>query len=241
MSLFIKPVIKSVSQSANQSKTVTLALTAALSIAVVSTGCNKNANTTDANLPAATESDDNKSSSVAQTSEVTTADEGGALETTATSSSNDAPMDATTPLTTTTTTTSSATTTTAPASTTDSIPADTTTDAASPAKSTLISNPVKSGTPEAALKAALDTLYYGDAKDAAKYYQVDMPNFSDELAKTQFAFQKTVEGVTITNTQYNQDKTQAVIEGELRLKGQKDPAPLTYQMKKIDGQWKILG
>ena len=121
------------------------------------------------------------------------------------------------------------------------IPANTATNAASPAKSTLITNPVKSGTPEAALKAALDTLYYGDAKDAAKYYQVDMPNFSDELAKTQFAFQKTVEGVTITNTKYNQDKTQAVIEGELRLKGQKDPAPLTYQMKKIDGQWKILG
>ena len=105
----------------------------------------------------------------------------------------------------------------------------------------LMTNPVTAGSPEATLKAALDTLYYGDAKKAARYYQVDMENFSDELAKTQFAFQQTVEGVTVTNTTYNADKTKATIEGELMLKDQKDPAPLTYELQKIDGQWKILG
>lgn len=106
----------------------------------------------------------------------------------------------------------------------------------------LMTNPaVKPGSPEATVKKALDTLYYGDAKDAARYYKVDMKNFSDELAKTQFAFQQTVEGVTITNTTYNNDKTQATIEGELMLKGQKDPAPLTYELQKVDGKWKILG
>lgn len=108
-------------------------------------------------------------------------------------------------------------------------------------KRSLITNPITPNTPEATLQEALDTLYYGDAKEAAKYYQVDMPNFTQELAKTQYAFQQTVEGVTLTDTKYNKDKTEAVIEGELMLKGQKDPAPLTYQMKKIDGEWKILG
>ena len=109
------------------------------------------------------------------------------------------------------------------------------------AQQSLMTNPVTAGSPEATLKAALDTLYYGDAKKAARYYQVDMENFSDELAKTQFAFQQTVEGVTVTNTTYNADKTKATIEGELMLKDQKDPAPLTYELQKIDGQWKILG
>lgn len=109
------------------------------------------------------------------------------------------------------------------------------------AQQSLMTNPVAAGSPEATLKAALDTLYYGDAKKAARYYQVDMANFSEELAKTQFAFQQTVEGVTVTNTTYNADKTKATIEGELMLKDQQDPAPLTYELQKIDGQWKILG
>ncbi|WP_131667798.1 hypothetical protein [Psychrobacter pygoscelis] len=109
------------------------------------------------------------------------------------------------------------------------------------AQQSLMTNPVAAGSPEATLKAALDTLYYGDAKKAARYYQVDMENFSEELAKTQFAFQQTVEGVTVTNTTYNADKTKATIEGELMLKDQQDPAPLTYELQKIDGQWKILG
>ena len=68
-----------------------------------------------------------------------------------------------------------------------------------------------------------------------------MANFEEELAKTQYAFQQTVDGVTITDTQYNDDKTRATIIGELMLKGQSAPAPLTYELQKIEGQWKILG
>lgn len=105
----------------------------------------------------------------------------------------------------------------------------------------LVTNPTQSGTPEDTVKQALNSLYYGDVKDAASYYQVDMANFEEELANTQSAFQQTVDGVTITDTKYNNDKTRATIIGELMLKGQSEPAPLTYQLQKIEGQWKILG
>lgn len=105
----------------------------------------------------------------------------------------------------------------------------------------LVTNPTQAGTPEDTVEQALNGLYYGDVKDAASYYQVDMANFEKELANTQSAFQQTVDGVTITDTKYNDDKTRATITGELMLKGQSEPAPLTYQLQKIKGQWKILG
>lgn len=112
---------------------------------------------------------------------------------------------------------------------------------ASSKQKSLVTNPTEAGTPEDTVKQALNSLYYGDVKEAAGYYQVDMANFETELAKTQSAFQQTVDGVTITDTKYNDDKTRATITGELMLKGQSEPAPLTYQLQKIEGQWKILG
>ncbi|HCT74418.1 MULTISPECIES: hypothetical protein [Psychrobacter] len=105
----------------------------------------------------------------------------------------------------------------------------------------LVTNATQTGTPEDTVKQALDSLYYGDVKEAANYYKVDMANFEEELAKTQYAFQQTVDGVTITDTKYSDDKTRATITGELMLKGQSEPAPLTYELQKIEGQWKILG
>ncbi|MGO3046849.1 MAG: hypothetical protein ACTIIO_09040, partial [Psychrobacter celer] len=105
----------------------------------------------------------------------------------------------------------------------------------------LVTNPTQAGTPEDTVKKALDSLYYGDAKKSASYYEVDMANFEEELANTQSAFQQTVDGVTITDTKYSDDKTRATITGELMLKGQSEPVPLTYELQKIDGQWKILG
>ena len=105
----------------------------------------------------------------------------------------------------------------------------------------LVTNTTQAGTPEDTVKRALDSLYYGEVKEAAKYYKVDMANFEEELAKTQSAFQQTVDGVTFTDTTYNDDKTRATITGELMLRGQSEPAPLTYELQKIDGKWKILG
>ncbi|WP_198335346.1 hypothetical protein [Psychrobacter celer] len=112
---------------------------------------------------------------------------------------------------------------------------------ASAKQKSLVTNPTQAGTPEDTVKKALDSLYYGDAKKSASYYEVDMANFEEELANTQSAFQQTVDGVTITDTKYSGDKTRATITGELMLKGQSEPAPLTYELQKIDGQWKILG
>ena len=105
----------------------------------------------------------------------------------------------------------------------------------------LVTNPTQDGTPEDTVKQALDSLYYGDAKQAATYYKVDMANFEEELAKTQSAFQQTVDGVTFTDTKYSDNQTRATITGELMLRGQSEPASLTYELQKIDGKWKILG
>lgn len=105
----------------------------------------------------------------------------------------------------------------------------------------ILTNRTQAGTPEHTVKLALDTLYYGDVKKAATYYKVNMENFAEELKNTQFAFKQTVEAVTIIDTKYNNDKTKATVIGELRLKGQSEPAPLTYELQKINGEWKILG
>lgn len=110
-----------------------------------------------------------------------------------------------------------------------------------PEQPSLVTNPTELGTPEDTVKQALNTLYYGDVEDAVDYYKVDMANFEQELANTQSAFQQTVESVTITNTQYSVDKLRVTITGELKLKGQSETAPLTYDLRKINGQWKILG
>ena len=105
----------------------------------------------------------------------------------------------------------------------------------------ILTNRTQVGTPEHTVKLALDTLYYGDVKKAASYYKVDMENFDEELKNTQFAFKQTVEAVTIIDTKYNSDKTEATVTGELRLKGQSEPAPLAYDLQKINGEWRILG
>ena len=105
----------------------------------------------------------------------------------------------------------------------------------------ILTNRTQAGTPENTVKLALDTLYYGDVKKAASYYKVDMENFAEELKNTQFAFKQTVEAVTIIDTKYNSDRTKATVTGELRLKGQSEPAPLAYELQKINGEWKILG
>lgn len=105
----------------------------------------------------------------------------------------------------------------------------------------LVTNKTQTNTPEDTVKQALDSLYYGDVKQAATYYKVDMANFEEELAKTQSAFQQTVDSVTITDTTYNDDKTHATITGELMLKEQSEPAPLIYELQKINDEWKILG
>ena len=113
--------------------------------------------------------------------------------------------------------------------------------AAATKQPSLLTNPTKAGTAEDTVKLALDTLYYGDVEKAASYYKVDMENFAEELKNTQFAFQQTVDSVTIIETKYNKDKTRATVIGELKLKNQSEPAPLSYILQKIDGKWKILG
>lgn len=128
-----------------------------------------------------------------------------------------------------------------PASATETVSETINPTAAAAKQPSLLTNLTEAGTAEDTVKLALDTLYYGDVKKAATYYQVDMANFEEELKNTQFAFQQTVDSVTITETKYNKEKTRATVIGELKLKNQSEPAPLSYILQKTDGQWKILG
>lgn len=128
-----------------------------------------------------------------------------------------------------------------PASTTETVSKTINPTAAAAKQPSLLTNPTEAGTAEDTVKLALDTLYYGDVEKAVTYYKVAMENFAEELKKTQFAFQQTVESVTIIDTKYNKDKTLATVSGEIKLKGQNEPAPLTYELQKINGAWKILG
>lgn len=52
----------------------------------------------------------------------------------------------------------------------------------------LVTNPTQAGTPEDTVKQALDSLYYGDAKKSASYYEVDMANFEQELCQHSICF-----------------------------------------------------
>ncbi|ALF59368.1 hypothetical protein [Psychrobacter urativorans] len=128
-----------------------------------------------------------------------------------------------------------------PASATETVSKTINPTAAAAKQPSLLTNSTEAGSAEDTVKLALDTLYYGDAKKAAAYYQVDMANFEEELKNTQFTFQQTVDSVTIIETKYNKEKTRATVIGELKLKNQSEPAPLSYILQKIDGQWKILG
>lgn len=128
-----------------------------------------------------------------------------------------------------------------PASATETVSKTINPTAAAAKQPSLLTNPTEAGTAEDTVKLALDTLYYGDVEKAVTYYKVAMENFAEELKKTQFAFQQTVESVTIIDTKYNKDKTRATVSGEIKLKGQNEPAPLTYELQKINGAWKILG
>lgn len=128
-----------------------------------------------------------------------------------------------------------------PASTTETVSKTINPTAAAAKQPSLLTNPTEASTAEDTVKLALDTLYYGDVEKAVTYYKVDMENFAEELKKTQFAFQQTVESVTIIDTKYNKDKTRATVSGEIKLKRQNEPAPLTYELQKINGAWKILG
>lgn len=190
--------------------------TGLLSTGLLLSGCSNNDNVEADNTNAATTSDD--AATVTATPEASTS-ENSAVQTETTTNSTESE-----------TATSG---TTSPSSATDQT--------ASSQQKSLVTNPTQAGTPEDTIKQAMDSLYQGDVKKSAGYYKVDMANFEQELAKTQSAFQQTVDGVTITDTKYNEDKTRATITGELMLKGQSDPAPLTYELQKIDGQWKILG
>lgn len=105
----------------------------------------------------------------------------------------------------------------------------------------ILTNDAIIGSPEATIKAALDTLYYGDVADAVQFYHIpDMDDFATQLAHTQTVFKQTIEKITLDNSHYNADKTEVTLNGNMVLKGQDQPISISYQLKKINGKWLIV-
>ncbi len=106
----------------------------------------------------------------------------------------------------------------------------------------IVTNKVTPGTPEATLRLALNTVYFGDAQKAAQYYHItDVPDFSKELQLAQKNFQQTIESITFTKTTFNKNKTQAQIAFDVELKGTAGIEKRISTLKKIKGKWKIVG
>lgn len=99
---------------------------------------------------------------------------------------------------------------------------------------------ISEGTPEAVLSRALNTLYYGNAKDAAIYYQTSMPDFEEQLENTQEAFQKTVRKININEIVYNDDKTAATLKGQISLNGVEQTDYAEFDLEKVNGVWMLL-
>lgn len=110
------------------------------------------------------------------------------------------------------------------------------------AKQSVVTNKnIAEGTAEFVLKKALDTMYFGNAADAAQYFNVsNLPDLAKQLENTQPAFQQTVDTITITNVKYNSDKSEAEITGSIKLYEVENPESTLYRMKKINGKWKIM-
>ncbi|PIE47302.1 MAG: hypothetical protein CSA42_04275 [Gammaproteobacteria bacterium] len=107
-------------------------------------------------------------------------------------------------------------------------------------ESVITNDNIIAGTAEATLRMALDTLYFGNAKDAVQYFNVgNEPDLAKQLKNTQPAFQKTVDTITIQQVKYNDNKTEAEIQGIIKLYNVEEPETSIYRLKKLDGHWKI--
>lgn len=108
-------------------------------------------------------------------------------------------------------------------------------------ESVVTNNNLVEGTAEATLRMALDTMYFGSAKEAAQYFNVsNEPDLAKQLENTQAAFQQTVDTITIKQVKYNKDKTEAEIQGIIKLYNVEKPETSIYRLKKLDGNWKII-
>lgn len=104
----------------------------------------------------------------------------------------------------------------------------------------IVTNKTQPGTPEFVLKQALDTIYFGEAKQAGQYFLNNNAKLQNALQQTQPEFQKAIESISFGKTSYNANKTEAKIDSTLKYKGVAAPQPRIYDMVKTNGQWKII-
>lgn len=110
-------------------------------------------------------------------------------------------------------------------------------------KSSILTNEISidQDTPEATLKKAIDTIYFGKAEEAAQYYQTNIPNLANELKNTQKIFQQTIDSITIKDIKINEKKDEVILHCVLKMKHEKSPQASDFLLRRIDGKWLIIG
>lgn len=104
----------------------------------------------------------------------------------------------------------------------------------------LVTQPVTAGTPEATVKNAMDAMMNGTAKQAASYYQVDMPDFDKVLAEQQAQVKQQLTHLELEPTIYNNDKTKAFIVGKMTTTASPTPQTMKYKLVKVKNDWKLV-
>ena len=104
----------------------------------------------------------------------------------------------------------------------------------------IVTQAVKAGTPEATVKNAMDAMMNGTAKEASRYYQVDIPDFDKVLAEQQPQVQQQLKQLSLEPTIYNKDKTKAFIVGKMTTNASPTPQTMSYKLVKVKNEWKLV-
>ena len=103
----------------------------------------------------------------------------------------------------------------------------------------LVTQTVKTGTPEAAVKGMMDAMMTGTPQQVASFYGVDDPDFATALAEQQPMVQQQLKHLKLGEVEYNKDKSKAIIVGKMTLNNDTSKQ-VGYKLQKIDGQWKLM-
>lgn len=104
----------------------------------------------------------------------------------------------------------------------------------------LITQATQTGTPEDTLKKSMHALMNGSATEAASYYHINMPDFDKILEEQQPILKQKLKHLEIIQTEYNTDKTKAIIIGKMSTTDSQTPKDVGYKLQKIDGEWKLM-
>lgn len=103
----------------------------------------------------------------------------------------------------------------------------------------IVTQAVKSGTPEATVKNMMDAMMTGTLQQVASYYGVEDPSLEPMLAEQQPMVQQQAKSLQLGEVEYNKDKSKAIIVGKMTL-NDKTTKQVGYKLQKINGVWKLM-